>query len=144
MTKHRSPSIAVDGVLTDGTSVLLIKRKNDPFKGHWALPGGFVNYGESVESAVIREIREETGLVIFAPVLVGVFSDPTRDPRGHVVSCAFLCNHTLEDYAPGSDASDAKLFELSDLPDNMAFDHLSIIGLCKKLIKGSGYFTNIK
>jgi ADP-ribose pyrophosphatase YjhB (NUDIX family) len=103
-----------------------------------------VEYGETVENAVIREIREEAGLRIFAPMLIGVFSDPARDPRGHVVSCAFLCNHTLENYTPGSDASDVRVFELEDLPDKIAFDHDKIIKEGKRLIKNSRYFTTVK
>jgi 8-oxo-dGTP diphosphatase len=103
-----------------------------------------VEYGETVENAVMREIREETGLRIFAPMLIGVFSDPERDPRGHVVSCAFLCNHTLENYSPGSDASDVRVFEIDELPEKLAFDHGKIIQEGKRLIKNSRYFTTVK
>ncbi|MCC7569079.1 MAG: NUDIX hydrolase [Candidatus Methanofastidiosa archaeon] len=144
MLKNPGPLLAVDGVLTDGRRILLIRRKNPPFQGSWALPGGFVTAGETVEAAVIREIREETGIVVFAPVLVGVFSNPSRDPRGHVVSCAFVCNHTLAHFTPGSDASEARLFGLDELPEALAFDHKDIISSAKRLINGSGYFTSIK
>ena len=145
-TRHKCthPLLAVDGVVTDGKRILLIKRKNPPYASHWALPGGFVEVGETVEAAVKRELKEETGVNVYAPILIGVFSDPKRDPRGHVVSCAFLCNHTLEQYAPGSDAEDARAFDLDALPENIAFDHRDIIQGGKRLIKGSGYFTNIK
>lgn len=142
--KCSHPLLAVDGVLTDGSHILLIRRKNPPFASCWALPGGFVELGETVESAVKRELREETGLMVYAPVLIGVFSAPDRDPRGHVVSCAFLCNHTLEHFKAGSDAGDAKVYDIDDLPDDLAFDHRDIIEQGKRLIKGSGYFTNIK
>ncbi|HHH80313.1 MAG TPA: NUDIX hydrolase, partial [Thermoplasmatales archaeon] len=59
--KYRKPSVTVDGIVTKNNEILLIKRKNNPFKGRWSLPGGFVNYGEKVEDAVIREVKEETG-----------------------------------------------------------------------------------
>ncbi|MHC1598786.1 MAG: NUDIX domain-containing protein [Candidatus Methanofastidiosia archaeon] len=144
MHKQKRPSLAVDGFLTDGKYILLIRRKNPPYESFWALPGGFVEYGETVENAVIREIKEETGLVIFAPILIGVFSKKNRDPRGHVISCAFLCNHTLENFSPGSDAADARIFELGNMPKNIAFDHQDIIKQGKKLLNGSGYFMNIK
>ncbi|MBN1785446.1 MAG: NUDIX hydrolase [Candidatus Methanofastidiosa archaeon] len=144
MIKKQCPLLAVDSFLTDGRNILLVKRKNPPFASFWALPGGFVELGETTEHAIIREIREETGLVIFAPVLIGVFSDPKRDPRGHIVSCAYLCNHTLDNFSAGSDASDAKVFPLGKLPESIAFDHATIIREGKKLLNGSGYFTNIK
>jgi len=144
MRDKRSPSLAVDGFLTDGRNILLIRRKNPPYASYWALPGGFVEYGETTEQALIREIREETGLVVFASVLIGVYSDPDRDPRGHIISCAYLCNHTLENFRAGSDAIEAKVFPLSSLPDSIAFDHLKIINDGKKLLNGSGYFTNVK
>jgi len=144
MARKKGPSLAVDGFLTDGKNILLVKRKNPPFASYWALPGGFVEYGETTEEALKREIKEESGLVVFASVLIGVYSDPERDPRGHVVSCAYLCNHTLENFNAGSDASDARVFPLDRLPESIAFDHLAIITDGKKLLNGSGYFTNVK
>nr|HOP09585.1 NUDIX hydrolase [Candidatus Methanofastidiosa archaeon] len=140
----KGPSLAVDGFLTDGRNILLVRRKNPPFASYWALPGGFVEYGETTEQALIREIKEETGLVVFATVLIGVYSDPQRDPREHVVSCAYLCNHTLENYLAGSDASDVKAFPLDKLPEFVAFDHMRIIKDGKKHLNGSGYFTIVK
>ncbi len=144
MRKCGHPLLAVDGMLTDGSRILLIRRKNPPYASHWALPGGFVELGETVEAAVKRELREETGVMVYAPILIGVFSSPDRDPRGHVVSCAFLCNHTLAHYKAGSDATEANVFDLDNLPDAIAFDHGEMISQGKRLIKGSGYFTNIK
>ena len=86
--KH--PFLTVDAViLCDNDSIILIKRKNSPYKGFWALPGGFVEYGETVESAVLREVTEETGLSVDLNEISGVYSDPNRDPRGHVITICF-------------------------------------------------------
>ena len=119
------PSITVDGVIIKDGKILLIKRKNEPFKGRWALPGGFVEYGETVEEAVLREVKEETGLDAEIKKLVGVYSDPNRDPRGHTISVVFLLEAKGSAIA-GDDASDAKFFNLDDLPP-LAFDHEKII-----------------
>ena len=92
--ERRAPSVAVDVVLVrpDG-SIVLVRRAKEPFKGCWALPGGFVRYGERVEDAARREAREETGLEVAIEGLVGVYSEPDRDPRGHVISIAVLPEH---------------------------------------------------
>ena len=119
------PSLAVDGVLIKNRKVLLIKRKNEPFKNKWALPGGFVEYGEKVEDAIIRELKEETGMNVRIKKLFGVYSDPDRDPRGHVVSIVFLVESEDEPRA-GDDAVDAKFFDLDNLPE-LAFDHKKIL-----------------
>jgi len=119
------PSIAVDGVLIKGDKILLIRRKNEPFKGRWALPGGFVEYGETVEEAVLREFEEEVGLKARIKKLLGVYSKPDRDPRGHVISIVFLLDAEGEAKA-GDDAADARFFPLDNLPP-LAFDHEEII-----------------
>ena len=117
--------LAVDAVIVEGEEIYLIKRKNDPFKDMWALPGGFVEHGETVEEAVKREVKEETGVDVTIKRLVGVFSDPGRDPRGHIVSIVFLAEpHGTP--RSGSDAKDIKRFTLSQLP-HLAFDHKKII-----------------
>lgn len=127
------PSIAVDGVLIRNKKVLLIKRLNEPFKGKWALPGGFVEYGERVEEAIIREFEEETGIRARVKKLLGVYSDPDRDPRGHTISVVFLLEGEGEPNA-GDDAVEAKFFDLEKLP-SLAFDHEKIIKDVKKLVK---------
>ncbi|MBC7081461.1 MAG: NUDIX hydrolase [Thermoplasmatales archaeon] len=119
------PSIAVDGILIKDNKILLIKRKNEPFKDKWALPGGFVEYGEKVEDAIFREFKEETGMNVRIKKLFGVYSDPNRDPRGHIISIVFLLASDDEPVA-GDDAIDARFFDLNSLPD-LAFDHKKII-----------------
>ncbi len=119
------PSVAVDGVLIKGDKILLIRRRNEPFKGKWALPGGFVEYGETVEEAVLREFEEEVGLKAKIKKLLGVYSKPDRDPRGHVISIVFLLDAEGEAKA-GDDAADARFFPLDNLPP-LAFDHDKII-----------------
>ena len=130
---YRNPALTVDGVLIEDGRILLIKRGREPFKGKWALPGGFVEYGERVEDAVIREFKEETGLDTEIKALVGVYSDPKRDPRGHTVSIAYLLERKGGELKGGDDASDAAFFPIDDLPE-LAFDHAKIIGDALRLI----------
>jgi len=121
----KKPSITVDGVIIKNGKILLVKRRNEPFKGKWALPGGFVEYGETVEKAVLREVKEETGMDAKIKKLVGVYSDPARDPRGHTISIVFLLEGEGDAIA-GDDAIEAKFFDLNELPP-LAFDHEKII-----------------
>jgi len=120
------PKLTVDGVVVDDGKIVLIRRRNPPFKGMWALPGGFVDVGETVERAVVREVFEETGLRVKVVRLVGVYSDPKRDPRRHTVSVCFLCRKTGGRLVFGSDAADVHWFSLDCLP-KLAFDHGRII-----------------
>ncbi len=122
----RSPSLTVDGILIQNHSVLLIQRKHSPFQGTWALPGGFVEYGEKTEDAMIREMFEETGLEINIHELLGVYSDPHRDPRGHTVTVAYLVKMVGGALRAGDDASSAKFFKSNELPE-LAFDHAIIV-----------------
>ncbi len=123
---YRNPALTVDGVLVEDDKVLLIKRKNEPFKGRYALPGGFVEYGEVVEDAVVREFKEETGLDCVIRRLLGVYSDPDRDPRGHTVSIVFELEKTGGRLKADSDAEEVEFLQLDSLPA-MAFDHDEII-----------------
>jgi len=123
---YKSPKLTVDGVVLKDKKVLLIKRKNPPFKGKWALPGGFVEYGEKVEDAVVREVEEETGLKTNVSSIVGVYSDPDRDPRGHTVTVVYLLEVFSSTLDFGDDADDAKFFDVNRLPE-LAFDHAYII-----------------
>ncbi|MEF8833014.1 MAG: NUDIX domain-containing protein [Candidatus Thermoplasmatota archaeon] len=123
---YRNPSLTVDGIVRKNEELLLIKRKKPPFKGSYALPGGFVEYNEPVEKAVVREVEEETGLKTEIESMVGVYSSPDRDPRGHMVSTVFSLKKIDGRVKGGSDAEKARYFEIDDLPD-LAFDHADII-----------------
>lgn len=121
---YRNPFPTVDTVVFRRGRVLLIRRRNPP-EG-WALPGGFVDYGESAEAAAARELREETGLEVVTLRLVGVYSAPGRDPRFHTLTVVYLAEAT-GDVQAGDDAADARWFSLAALPDEIAFDHRQII-----------------
>jgi len=123
---YQIPKLTVDGILIQDNMILLIKRRFPPFQGIWALPGGFVEYGETVEKAVIREMKEETGLETKIQHLLGVYSDPKRDPRGHTISVVYLLTSQQTIPKNGDDAADAKFFNLKELP-SLAFDHEKII-----------------
>jgi 8-oxo-dGTP diphosphatase len=124
--RYKSPKLTADGLILKDKKVLLIKRKNYPFKGKWALPGGFVEYKEKTEDTAMREVFEETGLKTKINNLVGVYSDPNRDPRGHTVSVIYLLEICGGKLKGSDDASDAKFFDLNQLP-KLAFDHNKII-----------------
>jgi len=123
---YKSPKLTVDGIVLKDGKILLIKRKNQPFEGKWALPGGFVEYGEKTEDATVREVLEETGLKTKINHLFGVYSDPNRDPRGHTVSVVYVLDTCNGELKSGDDACDAKFFDLKNLPD-LSFDHEVII-----------------
>jgi 8-oxo-dGTP diphosphatase len=123
---YNTPNLTVDGIIIKDKKILLIKRCNPPFRGMWALPGGFVEYNEKTEDAVLREINEETGLITIIKDLIGVYSDPKRDPRGHTISIIYLLEVKSGDLKGGDDASEVKFFDLKKLP-NLAFDHKIII-----------------
>ena len=115
----------VDVVIPSGEGVVLIRRASDPFEGRWALPGGFVEVGETVEAAAAREAAEETGLAVELAGLVGVYSEPDRDPRGHNVSCAYLARAREGEPSAASDAAEVSFLDPSTV--DLAFDHDRII-----------------
>ena len=121
---YRNPFPTTDVVVLRGGRVLLIRRRNPP-EG-WALPGGFVDYGESAEAAATRELKEETGLEVVTLRLLGVYSAPGRDPRFHTLTVVYLADASGEP-AAGDDAAEARWFALNDLPEPIAFDHRQII-----------------
>ncbi|WP_424354411.1 NUDIX domain-containing protein [Methanobacterium sp. MBAC-LM] len=125
-------------ILCEDDSIVLIKRKYDPYKGSWALPGGFVEWGETVESAVVREVKEETGLEADIIELVGVYSDPERDPRGHTVTVCYLVRKIGGNLKADTDASIAQHFKKDEiLKLKLAFDHDVILKDAFKLLNRS-------
>lgn len=123
ITIHRNPIPTVDIIIEIGDRIVLIERKNPPYG--WALPGGFVDYGESYEQAAQREAQEETGLAVTDLRQFHTYSDPGRDPRQHTASTVFIARAEGEPVA-GDDADRAALFTSSDLPP-LAFDHGRIL-----------------
>ena len=131
MTKPVTPLLTVDAVIKfKKNNLILIRRKNPPFQGGYALPGGFVDIGETVEDACIREAKEETNINVKIIRLIGVYSDPKRDPRGHVVSIAYLCETKTKKEKPKAqdDASSLEIVPISKIPSlKLAFDHMEIL-----------------
>ncbi|HEX3875236.1 MAG TPA: NUDIX hydrolase [Solirubrobacteraceae bacterium] len=128
--EYARPALTVDVVLLAGRAprrILLIQRRNPPFEGMWALPGGFVDEGETVGMAAERELVEETGVRVSGLKLLGVYDTPGRDPRGWTVSVVFMLG--VESELPavgGDDAGDAKWFASDVLPE-LAFDHKLVV-----------------
>lgn len=122
--EYRNPFPTVDIIIELNDKILLIKRKNPPYG--WALPGGFVDYGESLEQAAIREALEETSLKVSNLRLLGCYSDPARDSRFHTISTVFIA--TGDGCAKAADdAAELALFSLDNLPDQLCFDHAKIL-----------------
>ena len=133
MKNYKTPSLTADiFIYDDNLNFILIKRKNNPYKDYWALPGGFVEYGESVESAA----KEETSIDVELKELVNVYSKPDRDPRGHTITVAYTAKGNMNDKKAESDASDISVFSSEKLDEiNIAFDHAKIIKDCLKTVK---------
>lgn len=123
--KHpRNPVPTVDAIIEVPDGIVLIKRGHPP--PGWALPGGFVEYGETVEAAAIREAHEETGLRVALTELFGVYSDPQRDPRRHTIAIVFIATASGTPVG-GDDAVEAAVFQAESLPAPLAFDHAKIL-----------------
>ena len=137
MTEYRIPSLTTDiFIFDDDFNFILIKRKNNPYKDHWALPGGFVEYGESVETAAIREAKEETSIDVELESLVNVYSEPDRDPRGHTITIAYTAKGNIDEMKADSDAKEIGIFSAEKLDEiDIAFDHYKIIKDCLKMAK---------
>lgn len=125
--------LAVDLLITRGRKILFVVRKFPPFQGKLALPGGFVEEGESTEAAACRELREETTVAVGEEDLrlIGVFSEPGRDPRGHVVSIAYCCRVPIDTEATAGDdaAKTVWLTAKQAMAHGLAFDHAEILGV---------------
>ncbi len=113
--------------------VLLIQRGNDPYKGYWAFPGGFLNMDETVAHCAERELEEETGIVLTGMQLSGIYSDVERDPRGRVITAAYTAMTTMPEATAADDAAAAKWWPLNDLPP-LAFDHETILRDAKRVM----------
>ena len=130
--KYPRPAVTADCVVIGSAAdssryVLLIQRGNEPYKGCWALPGGFMDMDETLEQCALRELKEETGLTPSGDITeLKSFSTVDRDPRGRTITVAFLIEMTLTEAKGGDDAADARWFPLNELPP-LAFDHDEII-----------------
>jgi ADP-ribose pyrophosphatase YjhB (NUDIX family) len=122
--KHRNPIPTVDIIIEIEGQIILIKRKNPPHG--WAIPGGYVDYGESAEAAAWREAKEETGLDIVNLRQFHTYSKPDRDPRHHTISVVFVAQARGEPNAR-DDAADIGMFREDTLPEKLAFDHHQIL-----------------
>jgi 8-oxo-dGTP diphosphatase len=124
MARPTCPPIAADVIVEIGDRVVLIERKNFPHG--WALPGGFVDFGETVEQAALREMREEISLEVELRALLGVYSRPDRDPRGQTIAVVYIGRASGEPRG-ADDAREARLFEPHAPPTPLAFDHAAIL-----------------
>ena len=125
MAGPETPKLMVDVVIPSERGVVLVRRGSEPYEGQWALPGGFVEVGETVRQAAVREAAEETGLAVEVSRLVGVYSEPDRDPRGHNVSIAFLARVLGGQMQASTDAAEVELLDPATV--ELAFDHRRII-----------------
>jgi len=132
---YANPFPTVDIIINvEKKGIVLIKRKNPPHG--WAIPGGFVDYGESVENAAKREALEETGLDVTLQGILGVYSDPERDSRMHTISTVFVATAMGMPHA-GDDAAEAQIFAVDQLPSPLCFDHHLIMQHYLEWTRGS-------
>ena len=132
MKKFKSPILTVDGVFLEKDKVLMVKRAIQPFLGYWVFPGGHVDYGERVEKAIQREMKEELGVSVKIIKLFGVYSDPKRDPRYHTISLVYLLKKIKGKIKLNYEASEFKYFSLDNLPKKIGVDHRKILNDLKK------------
>jgi len=123
-TTYRNPLVTVDAIIQLQGGIVLIERSNPPHG--WALPGGFVDYGETLEAAAMREAKEETSLDVVLIEQFHTYSSPDRDPRHHTVTTVFIARSHGEPRG-ADDARSAAVFSIDDLPKPLAFDHLEIM-----------------
>lgn len=144
--KYPHPSVTTDCVIFgfDGLQlrVLLIERKNDPYKGYWAFPGGFLNEDESAETGALRELEEETGMKSAYIKQFHTFSSPNRDPRERVLTIAFYALVNIVEVTANDDAANARWFALDEVP-SLAFDHDTILNMAITEMRKQMYFEPI-
>lgn len=131
--KYRNPLLTVDIIIETEQGIVLIERKNPPHG--WAIPGGFVDYGETLETAAIREAKEETSLDVRLTEQFHTYSDPSRDPRHHTVSTVFIAKGTGMLNA-ADDAKNTGVFKQDTLPSPLAFDHGQILSDYFRYLEG--------
>ncbi len=147
--QHKNPIPTVDTIIQRESQILFVKRKKDPFKDRLAFPGGFVNEGEKVEDAAKREVKEETSLDVDLDGILGVYSDPNRDPRGHIMSTVFIGkisnNSNNTEPLAGDDAAAIKWVDIETIDSEMfGFDHKKILLDFKKWKKNKETYWSSK
>lgn len=134
--QYPRPAFTVDAIIYNDNKVLLIQRKNEPYIGKWALPGGFMDMNETPEMAVLRELQEETSLIFKELTQFKTYGEIERDPRHRTITTVFYGNYKNAKYPhikAGDDAKNLKWFYINDLPE-LAFDHFKIITQWKQII----------
>jgi 8-oxo-dGTP diphosphatase len=145
MKEYRNPTPTADIILQRDSKILMVRRKKDPFKGQLALPGGFINEGETAEEAARREAIEETTLEVEPIEILGVYSDPKRDPRKHIMSIVFVGIIVGGSDKAGDDAESIEWVELGTIEkQEIAFDHAQILRDYKKWKTSYGTFWSTK
>ena len=136
--EYPRPAVTADCVVfgrcPEGIKLLLIERGADPYKGHWAFPGGFMNMDETADECARRELMEETGLLVDKVTQIGAYTAVDRDPRGRVMTVAFYAITDVSDVKGNDDAASAKWFPLDALP-HLAFDHQTILEKALEMVK---------
>lgn len=139
-----TPLLAADAIIElidkPGRPIVLIERKNPPYG--WAIPGGFVDVGERLEVASVREAKEEVCLDVTLKALLGMYSDPARDHRGHTVTAIYVAEATGEPQA-ADDAKSVAIFDLDNLPEELAFDHKQVLDDYRKF-RECGQVTDLR
>jgi 8-oxo-dGTP diphosphatase len=149
MKEYKNPTPTVDVILERESKILMVRRKKDPYKDHLALPGGFVNEGETVEEAMKREAMEETSLEVHPLEILGVYSDPKRDPRKHIVTVVFVGIIVSGDLRANDDAAGIEWIQLGSIESLQqhklfAFDHAQILQDYRQWKSSGGTFWSTK
>jgi 8-oxo-dGTP diphosphatase len=128
LKEYKNPIPTVDAIIQKSNFILLVKRRKDPYKNQFALPGGFVNEGETIEEAIKREVYEETSLEVHPIDILGVYSDPKRDPRGHIMTVVFIVIIIRGNTRAVDDAKEISWIPIEKIKDiQIAFDHKLVI-----------------